>query len=290
MGDFLQVWPCLYALTTQMPETQFFWAGKESYTLWTSPLGITNSSRKLRQKVDKIYSAQHWPRGLENYQLLWFGLHKPPTNIAFANLFFFYGIENNSYDPPREVYAKQLSKINIESRVNWHRAWLKLFCPEREKNPAQVLIFPGSGNYRRCWPLEKFESIATSLANKGFEPVFVLGPAELERGLQIPAFEQICPDSLHELEKIILKSRMVIGNDSGPLHLAAYMQVPAVGIFGPASSKQWGPPGVHIAKIEMHCSPCSKIGRIACSDPVCVSAIPEKTVMQKIEQALKELA
>ena len=286
LGDFLQVWPSLYALTTQLPDRQFFWAGKESYTLWTSPLGIDMPAPYLRQSVDKLYSAEHWPKELNDSLLVWFGLHKSPTEKDFENLFFFYGIEEDSYQPPRDIYARQLSKLGIDHRVNWHKAWLNLFGRYKCKKPEQVLIFPGSGNANRCWPLAKFENIAKRISDKGFDPVFVIGPAELERNLQTDNFQQIYPDNLSELQDTILESRMVIGNDSGPLHLAAYMDVPRVAVFGPASSRQWGPPGAYIVKMQTPCSPCSKIGRIGCADPVCVRHIPEEMVMRKIEMIL----
>lgn len=283
LGDFLQVWPSLYALTAQLPGKQFYWAGRESYTLWTSPLGIDKPPPHLGKSVDRIYSVDYWPRELNDSLLVWFGLHKPPTNHDFENLFFCYGIESDSYAPPRDVYAKQLSMLGIDHLGNWHKAWLDLFGRPESKNNKQVLVFPGSGNASRCWPLFKFEKIAQRLRDKGFDPVFVLGPAEMERNLQIRKFKQIFPQSLLELQETILDSGMVIGNDSGPLHLAAYLQIPSVAIFGPASSRQWGPPGAHIVKMPISCSPCSKIGRICCADPVCVRQIPEEMVMQKIE-------
>lgn len=289
LGDFLQIWPTIYTLKQQLPDKEFYWAGKDSYTLWISPLGIAPALANIRQCIDRIYSTKTWPEELQDALVIWFGLHKPPTEISFPNLVFFYGIDKASYLPPRDIYAKQLSRLGIEFQTNWQQAWLDLFATIPEKNPAQILIFPGAGNINRCWPLRDFEKVAEWLSGKGFDPLFVLGPVEVERDFQISGFRQISPANLEELQKTILKSRAVVGNDTGPLHLAAYMQVPSVAIFGPASEQQWGPPGALIAKLSISCSPCSKIGRIGCSDPVCIKQIPKELVMEKVEQVLEKI-
>lgn len=47
--------------------------------------------------------------------------------------------------------------------------------------------------------------------------------------------------NVRQMISLIAQSRMVIANDSGPMHLAAAMKKPVVGIFGPTSAKRFGP-------------------------------------------------
>lgn len=63
--------------------------------------------------------------------------------------------------------------------------------------------------------------------------------------------------SLPELFAAIHEAKLVITNDSGPMHIAYAMQKPVVALFGPCSPQQYGinPNGIVIYK-NIYCSPC----------------------------------
>jgi len=46
---------------------------------------------------------------------------------------------------------------------------------------------------------------------------------------------------LKELPNLVASARLVVANDSGPMHLAAAMGVPVIGIFGPSSARRYRP-------------------------------------------------
>lgn len=46
---------------------------------------------------------------------------------------------------------------------------------------------------------------------------------------------------LDELAVLVSRARLVVANDSGPMHLAAALQVPVIGLFGPTSPERFGP-------------------------------------------------
>lgn len=59
---------------------------------------------------------------------------------------------------------------------------------------------------------------------------------------------------------MIQRADLFIGNDSGPLHLAALLGVPVVGLFGPATPEHTAPyaaRGVFVYR-KVPCSPCSQ--------------------------------
>jgi ADP-heptose:LPS heptosyltransferase len=71
---------------------------------------------------------------------------------------------------------------------------------------------------------------------------------------------------------------LFVSNDTGPLHMAAAMGTPTIGLFGPNSPTRYAPVGSHNTSIfkDVHCSPCIQIhrGRIDdCRDGICVKQI-----------------
>jgi heptosyltransferase-2 len=66
--------------------------------------------------------------------------------------------------------------------------------------------------------------------------------------------------SLWELLSLMAGCRLIVANDSGPMHLAAAMGIPLVAIFGSTDERATGPLAtrVRIVKKEVACSPCGK--------------------------------
>lgn len=112
---------------------------------------------------------------------------------------------------------------------------------------ACVLIHPGSGGRDRCWPLEGFIDVAQRLRAANRNVAFVVGPVERERWAadQIEMLRRtftICvPRDAGELAAICAAGAELVGNDSGPAHLAALLGTPTVTLFGPTQAKRWRP-------------------------------------------------
>jgi ADP-heptose:LPS heptosyltransferase len=149
-----------------------------------------------------------------------------------------------------------------------------------------VLLFPGAGHAKRCWPLERFLCLAHWLQDIGERPLFVLGPAETERGIDVQNFERAAPADLTELQACLETAKLAVGNDSGPLHLAGYCQTPCLALFGPASPQQWGPYGVRTLWLGLDCSPCTDRGRMACESADCLRGIGLDKVQKEVESLL----
>ncbi len=96
-----------------------------------------------------------------------------------------------------------------------------------------VGLFPGAGNPSRCWPVEKFASLAGALINDGVLPLIFLGPEEIELR---PEVERIFPDgaeivdglSITEFMAALSHLAVFVANDTGPVHLAACVAAPTV--------------------------------------------------------------
>ena len=119
--------------------------------------------------------------------------------------------------------------------------------------PPQVMIHPGSGDRRKCWPIERFQAVAEALqAQAGAETCWVLGPAdlhligELQRYCDRNNMKLITGAALRELALLLRGMRIYLGNDSGVTHLSAALGIETWAMFGPTSPKEWAPPGNHV--------------------------------------------
>jgi heptosyltransferase-2 len=66
--------------------------------------------------------------------------------------------------------------------------------------------------------------------------------------------------SLRQLLALMARCRLMVANDSGPMHLAAAMGIPLVAIFGSTDERATGPMGtrIRIVKRGARCSPCGR--------------------------------
>ena len=113
-----------------------------------------------------------------------------------------------------------------------------------------VLFNPGAGWPSKRWPVERFAATARALARRDGQPVVVVWGGNAERA----AAERIVADSsgsaiaapstsLADLGELCRLARVFVSGDTGPLHLAAAVGTPCVGLFGPVPASRNGPYG-----------------------------------------------
>jgi heptosyltransferase I len=111
-----------------------------------------------------------------------------------------------------------------------------------------VILNPGAGWRSKQWPAERYGEVARQLSLCGLMPFINFGPGEGELALKVQATSggvaQPISCSISELIALTRQARLFIGGDTGPLHLAAALQVPVVAIFGPTDPDRNGPYGV----------------------------------------------
>jgi ADP-heptose:LPS heptosyltransferase len=100
-----------------------------------------------------------------------------------------------------------------------------------------AVLHPGAGDPRRRWPAERFALVGDVLADQGAEVAVAGGGAEqalvgevIER-MRAPAVDLAGRLSLHGLAGLLSRCAVYVGNDSGPLHLAAAVGARTVGIY-----------------------------------------------------------
>ena len=112
-----------------------------------------------------------------------------------------------------------------------------------------VAINPGAGRADKQWPVAHFAAMAEQLAQEPNTRILLLwGPDEIHMARQIRDGLQARailapPTDLHELGALLRRSSLMVANDTGPLHLAAALGTPSLGLFGPTRAERNGPYG-----------------------------------------------
>ncbi|MGC2533073.1 MAG: glycosyltransferase family 9 protein, partial [Candidatus Sulfotelmatobacter sp.] len=100
-----------------------------------------------------------------------------------------------------------------------------------------AILNPGAGWGAKRWPAERYGEVARRLADQGVRSILNYGPGEEELARKADAasggIAEAMSCSVSELIALTRRARIFIGGDTGPLHLAAALRVPAVAIFGP---------------------------------------------------------
>jgi lipopolysaccharide heptosyltransferase I len=112
-----------------------------------------------------------------------------------------------------------------------------------------ALINPGAGWPSKLWPPQRFAAVAQHLGRRGVPSVVVWGGGqEREWAAKIVAGSNgygwlAPPTSLTELAALARRASLFIASDTGPLHIAAAVGTPCVGLYGPMSGQRNGPYG-----------------------------------------------
>ncbi|TET54922.1 MAG: lipopolysaccharide heptosyltransferase II, partial [Actinobacteria bacterium] len=137
-----------------------------------------------------------------------------------------------------------------------------------EKANGIVCIAPGGGKNPglnmplKKWPKERYADLAKELAEKGVR-ILLLGSKDDEDVCDFIAqrvqVKNLCSKtSLEESAALIKLADLYIGNDSGPLYIAAAVGTPTLGIFGPTDPKLLAPSGKNNTFVlnKVDCAPC----------------------------------
>jgi len=112
-----------------------------------------------------------------------------------------------------------------------------------------VVLNPGAGRTNKRWPVARFRALAERLCHEAGAQVLVLwGPSERDAAraivdIPVPRPALAPPTDLDELAAVTRRASVMVAGDTGPLHLAAAVGTPCVGLYGPTSAARNGPYG-----------------------------------------------
>jgi len=298
IGDMVTSLPALDVLKKKYPDAEI--------TIWCTPLTaqllqynkairrIVFSEKELSEKYDLIVDL----RG--NFRTLWFALKQFPKyrldrgTVRFRNKFFLK-------QHPHEVFTN-LQVLEPLAGKNTDDISLHLETGTENKQAAQkflnensigkfAIFHSGARKVLRRLPGEKFAQLGKYLrTNLRLEIIFVGTNDELneikeiQQMMNFPTFA-FCGFSLLDFAALCAKAEMMIGNESGPMHIAAAMNIPVVGLFGPGEPHTFSPFGKKATFIhhKLECNPC---GQVVCVHPenTCMNRIIVDEIVDKIKR------
>ena len=210
-------------------------------------------------------------------------LHEVATNLATARPFLAPGVV------PDEAMAVEVAAAEREAlRRRLADAGIDLARPT-------VCIHAGALWRPRAWWLERWASLAAHLEERHHvQTVFVGSAAERDLEAELRAVASgpgrhflFGTLSLRETCVLLGEARLVIGNDSGLIHIAAACGTPVVGLYGPQLPERFGPRAPR--SIALHhridCCPCAQRTCVRPEEP-CVNLITVEEVLAAAERLL----
>lgn len=191
-------------------------------------------------------------------------LHETATNAAIIAPI----LRDASLLAPR-LYSTESARHRVDAFLTHHGC-------ER-----YALVAPGARSVLRRWPADRFAEIVRDVSSRyGLRFIGVGGPEDR------PAINEIvrlaegsavaAPDdfTLRELVALCEGALLFVGNESGPMHVAASFGIPVVGIFGPGVPRVFDPIGPRSTKVHhvLSCNPCDQVNCVRPHDPCILMA------------------
>ena len=143
------------------------------------------------------------------------------------------------------------------------------------------------------WPAAHFAALADRLYRAHYVPVLV-GGGRLDETLAqdimaasgIPPVNLVGRTNLKQLAHIFTRAALVLGGDTGPVHLAAGLGTPTVMLMGPTDANRNGPYGQQENAIEVD-RPCRACWKRACPKGLdCLAAITPEMAVERMRPLL----
>jgi heptosyltransferase-2 len=169
------------------------------------------------------------------------------------------------------------------------------------EGPVRIALCPGAeyGPAKR-WPIERYRAVMEKVASKQNLTWVIVGTAK-----EAPLGEQLAKDfpgnvenlcgktTLPELMAELKRSRLLLTNDTGTMHLADLLGIPVVAIFGSTEPALTGPSGAtnpphRILRRKVECSPCYL--RTCPIDFRCMNEITVEMVTTAVEESLNAIS
>ncbi len=166
--------------------------------------------------------------------------------------------------------------------------------PELPTDRPLIGCIVGASTPDKTWPLSHWKALLGELEVRELTPVLLGGPgAEAEAAAQLatPACVNLAGKTkLPELAQALARCSVVIGADTGPLHLAVAVGTPVIGLYGvtdPAKTgPSWGPaPAIVLDAVEKEAPPESRRPRHG-TIPDALARISVEMVLDAVEGLL----
>ena len=211
------------------------------------------------------------------------------------------GPEGSTATPDRRPPAGS-SRLSLPAEARVRAADL-LGLPVAGGTPPLVGIHASGGREIKQWEPARFAEVASTLGRSRGATIVLTGSAAdrllVNRVAALLPADVRCIDlagrvDVVGLAAVLERLDVLVTADTGPMHLAAAVGTPLVALFGPSDPARWGPlsPSPHIVRIDLPCSPCSRIrrppARCVGHIPDCLAGISVARVCEAVVEVLDE--
>jgi ADP-heptose:LPS heptosyltransferase len=222
-------------------------------------------------------------------------LNKPSLHTAEhqAAAFFYLGLPRKEI-PRAEVFSGA-------AHAGWWEA--KRASLGIATGQPYAIVHPPASYKTKEWAPEGFARMGEYLESKAHvAPIYSCGPGEtpvldaVEKASAVP-LRRLEGVSLAQFAAALSGTRLFVGNDSGPAHMAAALARPVVVIFGSSSSPIWGPwprqgssSGTRVVQNQFDCNPCPGDHCYKFARPECILSVTFEQVRDAAEEVLLQTA
>jgi ADP-heptose:LPS heptosyltransferase len=233
-----------------------------------------------------IYSCLPWGRriGAEHYKArrLYNGLVPRPNSSSHTvestmAVFQWLGVRREIAPALRyEQHEKEAARIR-----------------EKLKGRPYVVIHPASLMSTKRWDPQRFAEVGRDLASRGFTIVVTSGPGEESVAAQVASGIDrtviLLGLTIPELAELLRGARLYLGNDSGPMHLAAAVGTATVAVWGSSDSRRWHPWSAEhrVVQNPFECNPCPGYRCLVADSPLCIESVTVDQVNAAVGELLR---
>jgi ADP-heptose:LPS heptosyltransferase len=224
------------------------------------------AAQEIFGRSDAVHTAEHVASCL-----FWLGL--PATEI-----------------PPAEVFPQEAASERVTRRLRSFGIG---------PGEGYAVIHPTALHDTKQWKAAGFAEVSEYLDDRyGLRSVYICAETEVraldavERHASRPLL-RAAGWSIRDLVALLSGARVMVGNDSGPAHIAAAARVPVVAIFGSSHSAVWRPwKAVDSAVVQNYfdCNPCPGDRCYVFAEPRCILSITTEQVRVCIDAVLRSPA
>lgn len=192
-------------------------------------------------------------------------------NLALAHNALNIDVPDDNFEYP--IYTRPQHTAEVEEIID-------------QTGTNYAILNPAAGWVTKLWHAEKFGRLADKLWEEfGLTSVVTTAPNEKELAAKVLEASKsgkiiAATPSLKGFYELAKRTKIYIGNDTGPTFLAIAAKAPVVSIFGPTEWWRNGSPNADDIGIERNDIPCRvNCHRRACSNWICMD-IPVETVLE----------
>jgi ADP-heptose:LPS heptosyltransferase len=168
------------------------------------------------------------------------------------------------------------------------REWANDFLANKGISTQMLIgIHPGASVPGKRWPLERFREIAATLAQRdGVSVIAFVDPENYGESLADVDGVIAAKVTLRELIALTERCRLLVCNDSGPMHIAGALGIPTVAVFGTGINLWFAPLGDHHRLVTLDSPVSTGESGARTIRPYDVADIPTSRVLEAVNDAL----